>query len=47
MQYSLCTECDGRLWAVESKESGVCAECRMDDDCDIRDLEDMFEEVLK
>lgn len=47
MRYYSCTECDGTLWAIESKESGVCAECRMEDDCDVKDLEDTLNEILE
>lgn len=42
-----CKECDQRLWAIESRECGVCAECKMDDDCDTKDLEDVLNEILE
>jgi hypothetical protein len=45
VQY-FCDGCDTRLWALESQQCGVCAECRMGDDCEAMDLEDMLEEVL-
>lgn len=46
MKY-FCDECDTRLWALDSQKCGICAECRMEDDCDVKDLEDVFNEILE
>ncbi len=48
--HTYCTECHGRLFAIESQQTGLCTECREGadflDDMDSLDLEDRLDAAL-
>lgn len=40
-----CKECDVKLWCQESKDSGLCVECREGEYTGPEDLEGVLEEI--